>query len=65
MLPLVHEKEISGYNLELTNEFITRVNNNVGTVKCKMLKRNYHVPWLEETRSPYKFFVTRIWKEDM
>jgi len=29
-----------------------------------MLKRNDHVPWLEETRSPYKFFVTRIRKED-
>jgi len=39
MSPLVYEKEISGYNLELTNEFITRVNNNVGTAKCKMLKK--------------------------
>ena len=35
----VYEKEISGYNLELTHEFITRVKNNVGTAKCKMLKK--------------------------
>ena len=37
MLPLVYEKKISGYNLELTHEFFTRVNNNVGTMMKKKL----------------------------
>ena len=37
-LPGPRENEMSGYNLELKHEFITRVNNNVGTAKCRMLK---------------------------
>jgi hypothetical protein len=47
----VFEKEISGYDLELTQEFIIQFNNVVSIAKFMMLKINGHVPWLEETES--------------